>query len=654
MKRFFYLLFFAHLSVYSQNAANDFTVPISAQVSSSTNEITLNWTENTGSGNDYYIYRKNKGVTGWGSVIDIVPVGTTSYLDSTVILGASYEYLIQKRTGGTLFAWGYISSGIEVELTANRGDILVLVDSTHIVGLSAEITQLTEDLYHDGWMPKVIGINPSNSSIEVKAIIQSEYSSLPDLQSVYLLGHIPVPYSGNLYPDAHANHEGAWPADTYYGDLDGNWTDVTINNIVASDTRNHNIPGDGKFDQSMTPTQLELEICRVDFYDLPVYATSEEDLLRDYLNRAHDFKIAGYVPQEKALYDQGGFTGMAEGFAQNGIRNFVPFVGSANISEIDYFTALTTESYLWSYGCGAGSYTSVGALDNGTSLTSAELAATPLQATFTMLFGSYFGDWDKTNNIMRAALASGNTLSVSWAGRPNWHYHQMAMGDHLGGAAKTSMDVNTDYISLQLSGGFVTGEGVHMAQLGDPSVRTYYVEPPSLLTVANVNNEAILNWTASPDAGIDGYNLYRRTSSTLWTKVNTSIVTATTFTDATIPNGDMYEYMVKAVKLKINSSGSFFNESLGTVDSEQFSVGLSENNEVQIALYPNPAQSQFSLSSSETITSISIVDLSGKVITNENIGSKQTQVDVSNLADGLYIILIHSSKATVQKQFVKH
>mgnify|MGYP000013517969 CR=1 FL=1 len=30
-----------------------------------------------------------------------------------------------------------------------------------------------------------------------------------------------MPYSGNIYPDGHTDHRGAWPADTYYGDIDG-------------------------------------------------------------------------------------------------------------------------------------------------------------------------------------------------------------------------------------------------------------------------------------------------------------------------------------------------------------------------------------------------------------------------------------------------
>lgn len=637
----------------AQDYAHDWTVQLSATVSESPASITLNWEANTATGDSYYVFRKLKGESGWGSSIANVPSTTLTYTDNSVSAGVSYEYLVQKRTGGTLYSWGYINSGIKTELAYNKGDILIVVDSTFIVSLSAEIQQLEEDLYHDGWMVTTIGVNPLSSPVDVKAAIETQYNTLQDLRTVYLLGHVPVPYSGNLYPDAHPDHEGAWPADVYYADLDGNWTDNTVNNTVANDSRNDNIPGDGKFDQSKPPTALELEICRVDFNDLPVYTETEEQLLQAYLNRAHDFKIGAYVPQEKAVWDQGGFAGYQEGFAQNGLRNFAPFVGPANVTEADYFASLTTESYLWSYGCGAGSYTSAGGLDNGTSLTSAELAATDAQAVFTMLFGSYFGDWDKTNNLLRAALANGKTLSISWAGRPNWHYHTMTTGDHLGASAMMSMDLNTDYLSLDLGGGFVTGEGVHVTQFGDPSLRTYYVEPASNLMVSNNNNDADLTWTASTDLSVDGYNIYRRTSTSLWTKVNTSIVTGTSFTDNTIPSGNDYEYMVRAVKLKTNGSGTFYNESLGTSDSENFTVSMPAIDDIDVLIYPVPVEEYVQIRSDVTIEGIELMDISGKILLSDKTSGSVAELDMSGLPAGMYIAVISTEFGELQRKIMK-
>ncbi len=91
-----------------------------------------------------------------------------------------------------------------------------------------------------------------------------------------LFGNIPVPYSGNINPDGHDDHKGAWPTDYYYGEFDaGAWTDNLVNNDTASRVANRNIPGDGKFDQSQTPTPPELVVSRVDFSNLNNWPVSQ-------------------------------------------------------------------------------------------------------------------------------------------------------------------------------------------------------------------------------------------------------------------------------------------------------------------------------------------------------------------------------------------
>ena len=55
------------------------------------------------------------------------------------------------------------------------------------------------------------------------------------------------------------------------------------------DTRNHNVPGDGKFDQSLF-VDLELEVGRVDMSNLPSFTSNEIELTRRYLNKNHQFR----------------------------------------------------------------------------------------------------------------------------------------------------------------------------------------------------------------------------------------------------------------------------------------------------------------------------------------------------------------------------
>jgi hypothetical protein len=67
-----------------------------------------------------------------------------------------------------------------------------------------------------------------------------------------------------------------------------------------------------------------------------------------------------------------------------------------------------------------------------------------------------------------------------------------------------------------------------------------------------------LTWTASPDADVAGYNVYRSTSpgvSTAGTPVNgPDLVGATTYNDSGLANGTPYYYRVVAVDTADNSS----------------------------------------------------------------------------------------------------
>jgi len=150
-----------------------------------------------------------------------------------------------------------------------------------------------------------------------------------------LLGHVPVPYSGEVFPDGHQDHEGAWPADLYYGDVNGVWTDQSVNNSSADQTRHHNVPGDGKFDQSFIASDIELQVGRVDFHDLPAFADDETTLLQNYLNKNHEFRHKEFIMPHRGLFENN-FAGLPEGFAQNAYRNFTNMFGADEVYDEDF------------------------------------------------------------------------------------------------------------------------------------------------------------------------------------------------------------------------------------------------------------------------------------------------------------------------------
>lgn len=547
---------------FGLNAQNSQTVSVqlNATVSSSPASITLSWASLSGATTTgFTIYRKLKTGTSWGSSIATLAGTATNYQDTTVATNTSYEYKVTRTAtiGTTTYtAYGYINTGIALAPIANRGIMLLIIDSTFVSTLSTEISTYTADLKADGWQVKTYYVGRSAAVTSVKNTIVTAYNAdASNTKAVMLLGHVPVPYSGNFAPDGHSNHVGAWAADVYYADMNGTWTDVTVNNTTASRTANDNIPADGKFDQTyIADGTAELQIGRIDLANMPAFSSKTElQLLQDYLAKDHDYRVKNYTTIQRGLVDDnfGYFSG--EAFGANGWRNITPIVGIGNVSSIDYITNLRTGSYQWAYGCGGGSYTSASGIG-----TTDSFVNNSIQGTFSMLFGSYFGDWDINNSFLRAPLCSGTTLTNVWGGRPNWFFHHMAMGENIGYSANISQNNYTLYSPT----GYYA-RGVHQALMGDLSLRNDIIKPASNLTSTPSLGTSTLVWNKTSETVL-GYNIYVNNGDSVFTKLNDSIVADSTYTFGCLPYSSNSIY-VKAVKLHQSPSGTYYNESMGVL-----------------------------------------------------------------------------------------
>jgi hypothetical protein len=497
-------------------------------------------------------------------------------VDTHVEVGTPYEYQVVK-TSGDHSAYGYIYSGINVPMTDSRGTLLLVVDNTYATELDKELTRLHEDLAGDGWNVTRIDVGRNDSPVSVKRLIQAQYNADPaHVKAVFLFGHVPVPYSGDIVPDGHApDHEGAWPCDGFYGDMTGRWTDSAVNDTRALDPRNRNVPGDGKFDQSTFPAPVKLMVGRVDLSNLPgrlalggpATFPNELELLRNYLNKDHKFRAAQLPLPRRAVV--GDFFGTRDGeaFAASAWRNFAPFFGPASITEVSregsWISNLHTNAYLWAYGCGAGSYTSVAGLGNSDSYhdgVTTELFTNDIKAAFTLLFGSWLPDWDSEDDIMRSVLAlPGYGLTCASSGRPHWFFQHMALGEPIGFSTRLTQNNGPDGLyKNQLNS---CARQVHIALMGDPTLRMHPVEPPSNVTVARDGSKTTLTWSPSSDSVV-GYHVY--SSPTLqgpFTRLTSVPVACSGFTDPS-PTGAA-NYMVRAVKLETSASGSYYNPSQG-------------------------------------------------------------------------------------------
>ena len=555
---------------------------------------------------------------------------------------------------GTLIAqnpaYGYIYAGNRLPPVHDRGGIILLVEESISLPISPEVDRLRLDLVRDGWKTYMETATMTESVTDIRSRIQALYEENPEINSLFIIGHVPVPYSGEIAPDTHfENHEGAWAADVYYGELNGNWTDETVNNTSAQFDYNHNVPGDGLFDQDSIPTDVELAVGRVDFYDMPTFSKSEIELLQAYFQKNHLYRNGFFnVPRRALIDDNFGNTFAAP--AASGWRNFSTMFGEENIISSDYFSTLSsTEGFLWSYGCGSGSHISAEGIGSTEDFDNFEL-----NTVFTMLFGSQFGDWDNPNNFLRAPLASGLTLTNCWAGSPPWTFHHMSLGAPIG----------TSVLATQNSrgnGGVYLDNGpqlVHVALMGDPSLRMHIaVGPPSAF--AQMEGDGIrLNWNPAGGLNIEGYNIYRAIDQFgEYELLNDTPVEATTFLDNP-PSNALYYYLIRTVVLETSASGTYLNLSPGTQATAEFIVGTSlPDFSQQIDLLPNPTDRDFRLSFAFAPDdfNLEIYNLQGQKLYADKINSISENINISLPPDwstGIYFVKMWNEKWNAVKKLL--
>lgn len=536
----------------AQNYSIKASVLLSVETATNPPSITLKW-QNEADATSYTVFRKLKGASSWGAAKATLPKDSTRYTDLTVEADKAYEYRVN-RSATSIPGSGYVYASIGLPAQEWNGSVLLLIDSTVNKQLTAKIATLKEDLANEGWYVLTYVPSTKESVAEIRNKISNFKTIHRDLRSVFILGHIKVPYSGNFNPDAHPDHQGAWPSDTYYADVDGFWTDISVDNNAASRTANRNIPGDGKFDQSNIPSDVELEVGRVDFFDMPALNRSEMDLLGRYLDKNHLWRT-GQIQAEKRGIVQDNFNFMNEAFGQSGMKNFSSFFGPSNVQYASYRDSLLKKSYLCSYGSGGGSYTSAGGISNTTMM-----ATDSLQSIFTFIFGSYFGDWDSPNNFLRAALASGTVLTNAWSGRPLWTLHHMALGETIGYSTRISTNNSSTYTA-----GF-SARGTHIALMGDPTLRLHPWNSTGQLQLVESGPNIDLRWNTNSLAS-HGYTIYRRIEGNTQFDVIARNVKDTIYRDACLLPGFRYEYMVRGVRLETSASGNYYNLSTGIRDT---------------------------------------------------------------------------------------
>ncbi len=77
--------------------------------------------------------------------------------------------------------------------------------------------------------------------------------------------------------------------------------------------------------------------------------------------------------------------------------------------------------------------------------------------------------------------------------------------------------------------------------------------------------------------------------------------------------------------------------------------------EVHIIIYPNPASNSIFISGIEKINNMKILNLAGQILwKNSNTGLPEKEINISFLADGLYILYIGLEKSQLTFKLLKN
>lgn len=597
----------------------DYTVALRARYDAPSRSITISWPASA-DGKQYEVYRKLVTDENFSTEpIQVLDSTARSYTDTGRAEGIGYEYRVlrlSRRQVGTdsvtkapVFAqWiatGYIVAGSRV-VPSDRGRVLVLIDSTMQQPLVRQMDTLRDDLEAEGWLVKRRYVPraetfDSAKVMTVRNLIKEEHKADP-LAAIILVGRVPVPYSGNTAPDGHRpDHYGAWPADGIYGDVNGVYNDRTVDNRNTQRPANANIPGDGKYDPSIFTTPVEVPVGRIDFFNMPVYSATETDLLKRYFQKNHAFRSNAWTIRSGGIIDDN-FGTYGEVFAASAWRSFVVFGGDTTVRAGDFFGDLAgPTTYQFGYGCGGGTNTSAGGVG-----TSDDFAAKPAHAVFSLLFGSYFGDWDTQNNFMRASVASDPRILVcGWSGRPHWYLHHMAMGETIGYGLRISQNNQTivnstlgNYVpnvvySSQGAGVASIGDrGIHIALMGDPTLRSEMIPVPqvaSAVATAEYPNKVNITWTP-PTGSVDGYMVYRAVGPTSrFQRLTPAPITSTTYQDSLRHEGAVRYRIVCASLRSTPASGTYFDMGRG-IETSVTTTGVDDDasSPAYITIAPNP------------------------------------------------------------------
>lgn len=185
-------------------------------------------------------------------------------------------------------------------------------------------------------------------------------------------------------------------------------------------------------------------------------------------------------------------------------------------------------------------------------------------------------------------------------------------------------------------------DGYAIITWGDPCP-----DPTDLLASDIEMDSALLSWTENGEAtswniewGISGFT--PGTGTTIEVDENPYLLEGLTPDTA-------YDFYVQAI------CGGAGNSEWGgptTFETEE-ELGTDDNTITGFSFYPNPLQETLTLSATNTLDQVIIYTVLGHQVINQQIGTASTEINVSNLTPGIYLMKVVSGGQTATHRLIK-
>lgn len=136
-------------------------------------------------------------------------------------------------------------------------------------------------------------------------------------------------------------------------------------------------------------------------------------------------------------------------------------------------------------------------------------------------------------------------------------------------------------------------------------------------------------------------------------EVNTTLVAgqnfSVTYTDVE-PEDTFVQYGFQVLGVNANPADE---AALGSVVVSATLLGVNDLNAVDVVIYPNPAKENISISANDVLTNVTVFNVLGQRIMNSSPNDLSTNINVSGLQRGIYIVNIETNVGTKTIKFIK-